>query len=165
MVFVSAKVKEISAAAFSKIREEYVEPYSNAYSALLVICFLVFYALFALTMYFAYDGVLRWLGGVASHTFFYSVAYIVSLTISFLIMPGVVNSVVTGNPQLAEMLSQLPAEQRPLADILISDTIIMVSDWFRGVLTHIMLFYAVIAALGGFVWFGITAMAKGESSQ
>lgn len=164
-LFISAKVNGIITEVFPKVKREYIEPYSSGYVAIMLVAFLVFYALFALVAYFASEGVFSWLGNIASHTFFYSMSYILALVMMYFVVPGMINSTIMGSPQISEMLSQIPEAQRPAANIFIFDTIILVSDWFNGFLTHLILAYGALMLVSGFGWLGITAMAKAEKES
>ncbi len=164
-IFISSKVEAATAEVFAKVKTENVDPYSNAYLPILLVAVLAFYSLSAAVFYFGDNDVMQWLRTLAFQTFVYAGAYVLALGTAWLLLPSMVNSGITENPQIIQALAQVPAQQKPILDIFVSDAINFITNWMRGALGHFAIIYAVIGILGGAAWMGIAAAAKGAEIQ
>lgn len=163
--FISSKVEAATAEVFTKVKRENLDPYSNAYLPILLIAALAFYSLSAAVFYFGDKGVMPWLRTLAFQTFVYAGAYMLALGTAWLLIPSMVNSGIMQNPQIVQALAQVPAQQKPILDIFISDAVNFIANWMRDALVHFAIIYAVIAVLGGAAWLGIAAAGKGAEMQ
>ncbi len=164
-LFISQKVHEASAEVFAALKTDYVNPYTSTYLPIFLILFLVFYAFSAIIYYLREGAIMPWLRTIAFHTFMNALGTVIILALVWLTLPSLLSSMVMGSPQLEQMLSQLPEQQRPIVDIFISDSINFVNEWMKGVIVHLLMIYGALALIGGLAWAGFSAVAKGEQAK
>lgn len=163
--FVTYKFTSATDAAFLNIRKQFIEPYAYIYIPVALVLFLAFYFFSALALYFSGRGVVSWLRTLSFHTATYAIFYVFALGISWLLIPSVVSSTVMQNPQLAQALSQIPAQQAQLANIVVSEFVITLTVWVQGSLVHVMAVYGAVAIIVGLLWAAFTVAGVASAKR
>ncbi len=164
-LFLSFKLNEVMEDVFPRIKKEYIEPYANAYLPFIFLGAFFTYVLAAAAFYVGEGGALEGL-----RTLFFQGAVsaglnVLTFVILWFALPSLMDSMVKGNPQIEQMLSGVPTDMRPAADIFVADTVIFVSEWMKDVMVHLILICGIISAINGALWLGVAAAAAAEKEK
>ncbi|MFN7088481.1 MAG: hypothetical protein ACK4NX_01490, partial [Candidatus Paceibacteria bacterium] len=123
-----------------------ISSYSTTYLPLFLLLLLGFSVLFALATYISSGGnVVMWLRNASAYALGFSLAYIIALAIAYFITPELLRSNVMSNAMVGDLLSNLEVEQQPLAKIAITEGIIIIEEWLKAAIFHLLLVFCVLA--------------------
>lgn len=146
---------------FPEIKKR-VGEYSENYLPILAIACIVLYIIAGLIFWLANGNPLIGLHTLMFHTAISAIFYIIGFGIIYVLINGIVSSVVMNQSEIVKLLSspELPAQFQDIAQTFISDSINFVCNWIKEILIQFILIYGLIAILSGGIWIGISIISK-----
>lgn len=162
---IKLKINDFTTKEFAKIKQE-INSYSSTYLPILVIGFLVLYLLSLVVFYFKNNGLLQGISELMFYTVLACIVYIVLLGIAVFIVSSLLNpSIITKNPEISVLLSQVPKDKQPIIDNVIIDTVDFISKWIEDIFMHLIFIYIGFGVLSAGGWFGTSIAYKIEEKK
>ncbi|MDD5337448.1 MAG: hypothetical protein PHS02_03100 [Candidatus ainarchaeum sp.] len=158
--YISLKFGTVSAEAFSKIRKDIVEPYTNSYLPVFIFASVICLGLSCICVFLGEGNAGRAVRTLLLGSALCGLGLVALLAACWLAAPSFVEGNVRQNPDLIAGLALIPKEYTQFAEIAVSEVIAAISQWAQGIIVRFILVYISIASLCGVGWAGLSALAR-----